>query len=75
MREKDDAQRLMILCAGGVSRATLLMSTQFMSAQNGKGKRRQGKMIKDQPPPVLTIRTRPGILPADLDSEDSPGHT
>src|SRR5258708_34954646 len=51
---------LVILCA--VVAATLLISTQFMSAQNGKGN------DKDQPPPFYNPYP-PGILPADLDSE------
>jgi len=56
---------LMILCAAVA--ATLLMSTQFMSAQNGKGKEGKGN-DKDQPPPFYNPYPS-GILPADLNSE------
>src|SRR5882724_6330362 len=56
---------LMILCAAVA--ATLLMSTQFMSAQNGKGKEGKGN-DRDEPPPFYNPYP-PGILPADLDSE------
>src|SRR6266436_7377764 len=56
---------LWILCA--VVAATLLISTQFMSAQNGKGKEGKGN-DKDQPPPFYNPYPS-GILPADLDSE------
>src|SRR5216683_766721 len=53
---------LVTLCA--VVAATLLVSTQFLSAQNGAG---QGH--KKEPPPPLYNPYPPGILPADLDSE------
>src|SRR5712691_6769105 len=56
---------LVVLCA--VVAATLLISTQFMSAQNGKGKEGKGN-DKDQPPPFYNPYP-PGILPADLNSE------
>src|SRR5882672_8309581 len=56
---------LWILCA--VVAATLLISTQFMSAQNGKGKEGKGN-DKDQPPPFYNPYP-PGILPGDLNSE------
>src|SRR5713226_128156 len=56
---------LVILCA--VVAATLLISTQFMSAQNGTGQEGKGN-DKDQPPPFYNPYP-PGILPVDLDSE------
>src|SRR6201984_2255310 len=56
---------LMTLCAAVA--ATLLISTQFMSAQNGKGKEGKGN-DKDQPPPFYNPYPS-GILPADLSSE------
>src|SRR5258708_22602835 len=54
---------LVILCA--VVAATLLVSTQFMSAQNGAGQGRK----EGPPPPPLYNPYPPGILPADLESE------
>src|SRR6201982_4327240 len=56
---------LVILCAAVA--ATSLISTQFMSAQNGKGKEGKGN-DKDQPTPFYNPYPS-GILPADLDSE------
>ena len=55
---------LVIFCAAVA--ATLLVSTQFLSAQNGNGKEGKGN-DKDQPPPFYNPYP-PGILPADLDS-------
>src|SRR5438128_1341968 len=56
---------LMILCAAVA--ATLLISTQFMSAQNGNGQ--EGKKgDRDEPPPFYNPYP-PGILPADLPQE------
>jgi len=56
---------LVILCAAVA--ATLLISTQFLSAQNGKGKEGKGG-DRDTPPPFYNPYP-PGILPADLNSE------
>jgi len=56
---------LVILCA--VVAASLLISTQFMSAQNGQGKEGKGR-DRDQPPPFYNPYP-PGILPADLPQE------
>jgi cytochrome c peroxidase len=47
--------------------ASLLISTQFMSAQNGQGKEGKGR-DRDQPPPFYNPYP-PGILPADLPQE------
>jgi cytochrome c peroxidase len=55
---------LVILCA--TVAATLLMSTQFISAQNGAA---QGGRTGGQSPPSPYDPYPPGILPADLDSE------
>jgi cytochrome c peroxidase len=56
---------LVIFCAAVA--ATLLVSSQFLSAQNGKGKEGKGN-DKDQPPPFYNPYPS-GILPADLNSE------
>jgi cytochrome c peroxidase len=56
---------LVTLCA--VVAAALLISTQFMSAQNGQGKEGKGG-DRDQPPPFYNPYP-PGILPADLPQE------
>src|SRR6266404_386862 len=56
---------LVILCAAVA--ATLLISSQFLSAQNGKGKEGKGG-DRDTPPPFYNPYP-PGILPADLDFE------
>jgi len=56
---------LVIFCAAVA--ATLLVSTQFLSAQNGNGKEGKGN-DRDEPPPFYNPYP-PGILPADLDSE------
>src|SRR6266852_8096548 len=56
---------LVILCA--VVAATLLISTQFMSAQNGTGQEGKGN-DRDQPPPFYNPYP-PGILPPDLVQE------
>ena len=56
---------LVILCAAVA--ATLLITTQFLSAQNGKGKEGKGG-DRDTPPPFYNPYP-PGILPADLNSE------
>ena len=56
---------LVIFCAAVA--ATLLVSTQFLSAQNGNGQEGKGN-DKDQPPPFYNPYP-PGILPTDLDSE------
>jgi cytochrome c peroxidase len=64
MREKR-MSAIVTLC--GAVAAILLISTQFMSAQNGQGNEGKGK-DKDQPPPLYNPYP-PGILPADLDSE------
>src|SRR5229473_3570603 len=56
---------LVILCAAVA--ATLLISTQFLSAQNGKGKEGKGG-DRDTPPPFYNPYP-PGILPADLPQE------
>ncbi len=53
---------LVILCA--VVAATLLISTEFLSAQNGQGKEGKGG-DRDTPPPFYNPYP-PGILPADL---------
>src|SRR5882672_6559837 len=55
---------LVILCA--TVAATLLMSTQFISAQNGAA---QGGSNGGQTPPPPYNPYPPGILPADLNSE------
>src|SRR6201998_3578977 len=60
---------LVILCTAVA--VMLLISTQFVSAQNGqgKGKGKEGKgNDKDQPPPFYNPYP-PGILPSDLTSE------
>src|SRR5258705_13357287 len=62
MREKR-MSALVILCAAVA--ATLLISTQFMSAKNGAGQGRK----EGPPPPPLYNPYPPGILPADLESE------
>ena len=53
---------LVILCA--VVAATLLISAEFLSAQNGQGKEGKGG-DRDTPPPFYNPYP-PGILPADL---------
>src|SRR5260370_3011237 len=56
---------LVILCAAVA--ATLLISTQFLSAQNGKEK--EGKGGHRHTPPPFYNPYPPGILPADLPQE------